>query len=109
MNNTKKTKFEKWLDEANEVCRKQHEAQFDNLTYDPLFYTKGKNYVKIMRKSGAQTFVWAFVSMVDNPKKNERVGDLLKPASWKAPAKHARGNIFDGTAKYGQYGPVYMK
>lgn len=22
-------------------------------------------------------------------------GDILKPASWKAPAKHARGNIFD--------------
>jgi len=26
-----------------------------------------------------------------------------------APAKHARGNIIDGTARYGVYGPEYIK
>jgi hypothetical protein len=35
-------------------------------------------------------------------------GDLLKPASWKAPAKHSRGNIFDGTDKWEYYGPSYL-
>jgi hypothetical protein len=35
-------------------------------------------------------------------------GDLLKPASWKAPAKHSRGNIFDGTDKWTFYGPDYL-
>ena len=35
-------------------------------------------------------------------------GDLLKAATWKAPAKHARGNIIDGTARYGVYGPEYL-
>jgi hypothetical protein len=36
-------------------------------------------------------------------------GDLLKPATWKAPAKHSRGNIIDGTAMWGEYGPSYIK
>jgi hypothetical protein len=36
-------------------------------------------------------------------------GDLLKPATWKAPAKHARGNIMDGSAQYSVYGPSYIK
>jgi hypothetical protein len=35
-------------------------------------------------------------------------GDLMKAASWRAAAKHSRGNIFDGTAKYGMYGPKYL-
>jgi hypothetical protein len=35
-------------------------------------------------------------------------GDLMKPASWRAPAKHSRGNIFDGTAKWSHYGPTYL-
>ena len=26
---------------------------------------------------------------------DKKTGDVLKPASWSAPAKHARGNIFD--------------
>jgi len=33
----------------------------------------------------------------------------LKAATWKAPAKHARGNIIDGTAQYSEYGPSYIK
>ena len=37
------------------------------------------------------------------------VGDLLKAEGWNAPAKHSRGNIFDGTAKYTMFGPAYLK
>lgn len=39
-------------------------------------------------------------------------GDILKPASWKAPAKHARGNILDadgGLKLIGPYGPAYLR
>ena len=35
-------------------------------------------------------------------------GDLLKPASWNSPARHSRGNIFDGSDKWNYYGPVYL-
>ena len=39
-------------------------------------------------------------------------GDVLKAAGWKAPAKHARGNIFDdanGLKFMGPYGPAYLR
>ena len=53
---------------------------------------------------------WGFISRVDGDLKGAPVkkGDLLKPATWKAPAKHARGNIIDGTARYSVYGPQYI-
>jgi hypothetical protein len=56
------------------------------------------------------TSCWGFISRVDGDLKGAPIkkGDLLKPASWKAPAKHARGNILDGTARYSVYGPEYL-
>lgn len=39
-------------------------------------------------------------------------GDVLKPASWKTPAKHARGNILDehnGLRYMSSYGPAYLR
>jgi hypothetical protein len=53
---------------------------------------------------------WGFISRVDGDLKGAPIkkGDLLKPASWKSPAKHARGNIMDGTARYSAYGPEYL-
>ncbi len=57
------------------------------------------------------TMCWGFISRVDGDLKGSPIkkGDLLKAATWKAPAKHARGNIIDGTARYGVYGPEYIK
>jgi hypothetical protein len=54
---------------------------------------------------------WGFISRVDGDLKGAPIkkGDLLKAATWKAPAKHARGNIIDGTAQYSEYGPSYIK
>lgn len=39
-------------------------------------------------------------------------GDVLKPASYKAPSKQARGNIFDasnGLARVNHFGPEYLR
>jgi hypothetical protein len=39
-------------------------------------------------------------------------GDVLKAASWKVPAKHARGNIYaedHGLKLMGPYGPAYLR
>ena len=41
-----------------------------------------------------------------------QTGDVLKPATWKAPAKHPRGNIFDewnGLKYVNHYGPQYLR
>jgi len=47
---------------------------------------------------------WAFVDL--------ETGDIFKPATWRAPAKHARGNIFDegrGLTQISAFGPKYLK
>jgi hypothetical protein len=101
-----KTRFEIWLELTNEVLKAKWEKQYSNLPYEPLTYTKGKKWVKIVRGGS----VWGFVSMWDGIYKGSVVkeGDLLKPASWNSPAKHSRGNVFDGTAKFTQYGVAYL-
>lgn len=56
--------------------------------------------VRVVRDSGA----YAFVDMA--------TGDVLMPASWTTPTKHARGNIYDehnGLGSMGPYGPAYMR
>jgi len=67
----------------------------------------GNKYIRLWADSSC----WGFISRVDGDLKGSPIkkGDLLKPATWKAPAKHARGNIMDGTAQYGVYGPSYIK
>jgi len=49
----------------------------------------GRKYAKLVKNNGEQRFAYCFVNMTN--------GDILKAASWKAPAKHARGNINDGS------------
>jgi len=50
----------------------------------------GRKYAKLLSNNGGAA--WGFVDMT--------TGDLLKAASWSAPAKHARGNI--ASAEYGK-------
>lgn len=63
----------------------------------------GRKYTRLVMTQGSHRSVWGFV--------NNETGDILKAASWKAPAKHARGNIKDrDTYKtYPWTGPHYLK
>ena len=79
----------------------------------------GKKYAKIVRRGitkGGVTYggsAWGFIVMEDTKPTRQhppyKMGDLLKSASWSAPARWARGNILSGSAKYQEYGPVYLK
>ena len=75
--------------------------------YSELTVEIGKKYIRLWVGTGC----WGFISRVDGDLKGSSIkkGDLLKAATWRAPAKHARGNIIDGTAQYGVYGPDYIK
>lgn len=71
-----------------------------------LTYKDGIRYIKIIEnhKGPSGMSVFAFIDKTN--------GDVLKPATWKTPAKHSRGNIFDG--HYGlkhvdAYGPAYLR
>lgn len=83
------------------LVQKLHDEKFardyKNLTAPLIDISVGKKYVKLVRiDDGGEgsSSVHSFVSAVDNPKKGEKVGDILKPATYSAPAKHPRGSIF---------------
>tara|TARA_Y100000389_G_scaffold98600_1_gene95269 strand:- start:3457 stop:3771 length:315 start_codon:yes stop_codon:yes gene_type:complete len=101
------TKFQMWLDEVNQQRKEYWDKNYSYKEYTPLTVKKGIKYMKLID----ETTVWAFVSMWEGVFQGTLVckGDLLKPASWNTPAKHSRGNIFDGSAKWSYYGPEYLK
>ena len=100
------TKFDLWLEKVNEQRKEYWDTNFSYKPYEPLRIEKGKKYIKLIDG----TTVWGFVSMLDGFNKGVVVkkGDLLKPADWRSPAKHSRGNIFEGTDSWEYYGPKYL-
>ena len=80
--------YGEWSDKSCKINLKMWDEYADNLTVE-----YNKKYVKISIAGGG---VKAFIVAVDNDKKFKK-GDILKPASWAAPARNfARGNVFDG-------------
>lgn len=59
--------------------------------------------------------IYAFVALCDGETKGLGIvkkGDVMKPATYKAPARHSRGNIYDaanGLATCNSYGPGYLR
>ena len=107
---TKTTRFEAALATFIAGCTKisnDHREKWYPSCPEVVFsQTAGKRYVKVIRGdvSGGQRSVHCFVEVV--------TGNVLKAAGWKAPAKHARGNIFDehnGLNRMNEYGPEYLR
>ena len=73
-----------------------------------LSLKSGSKFIKVVNDNS----VWGFVARVDGEHKGLplKVGDVLKAAGWRAPAKHTRGNIFDDNqGKYFSWtGPNYL-
>ena len=95
-----RTQIEIWVKCCQGLVDKHRKLNYPGLCPQVLKIRWGKRYAKIIQEGS----VWAFVDMT--------TGDILKPASWKAPAKHARGNILDGKMGMGwmtPYGPAYLK
>ena len=64
----------------------------------------GQKFIKITNGNGVK----AFIVKEDNGKFKR--GDILKPASWRAPAKNsARGNVLDGGYAIQWTGPLYLR
>ena len=76
--------------ELNDINCEMIEEFNENLSVQ-----EGRKYYKIV-KGGS---VWGFVQKEDDSK--FRAGDILKAASWAAPARNAaRGNVFNGYRIY---------
>ena len=82
-------------------------SKFNNKTLD-LSLKPGRKFVKVIEGSS----VWGFVSLVDGIHKGAviYVGDIMKAAGWRAPAKHSRGSIFDAEMhkSFSWTGPNYL-
>lgn len=89
------------------IQRKDYYVKANMLSqYKEVVVEVGQKYIRLWVGQSC----WGFISRVDGDLKGSPIkkGDLLKAATWKAPAKHSRGNIIDGTARYGVYGPEYI-
>ena len=89
------------------IQRKDHYVKADMVSqYKELTVEVGQKYIRLWQG----TSCWGFISRVDGDLKGSPIkkGDLMKSASRNAPAKHSRGNIVDGTARYGVYGVQYL-
>lgn len=101
-----KEQIQSWVaTEAQSSINNYYTSSLPSLRVPELSVKFGQKYAQVWKGHS----IWAFVALTDEPAKAQRVGDLLKPASWRAPAKHSRGNILTGTAAYDPYGPAYLK
>lgn len=98
------TRVNGYVEGLQDKIDKHYKTDLPNLTIPKLEVTKGKRYYKVTRNDSSSRSVVAFIDAEN--------GDILKPASWKAPAKHARGNVYDedfGLSQSTAYGPNYLK
>jgi hypothetical protein len=100
-------KFNDFMVACQAMLNKHMTTKFPTLPLELLCPDEGNRYIRIWKRGEGEGkghgSAWAFVD-----KKN---GDILKPATWRAPAKHARGNIFheNPLKQVGPYGPNYLK
>jgi len=92
-----------WVAKVHEMRETYREAHFANLDPVPLTIEKGRKYARIVANHSNQRMVYCFVQLAN--------GDILKSATWRAPAKHARGNIFaaDPLSGVTQHGAAYLR
>ena len=72
-----------------------------------LRISSGRKFDKVIEKNR----VWGFIAKTDGVHKGipHKKGDVFKAAGWRAPAKWARGSIFDTNSNwYSWTGPNYL-
>lgn len=95
-----------YLEKLTELSDHYYAKVFSALT-PPIFSSEwGTKYVRIVRTEtfGSGRSVHTFIDRTN--------GNVLKAASWKAPAKHSRGNVFsekNGMEYVDHYGAASLK
>lgn len=104
----KSINLQEFVDFLNTKLNEYYQEFFPSLCTDGPYSVAsadiGKKFIKIVVDSRGSRSVYAFLDMN---------GNIYKSASWKAPAKHIRGSIFDkdfgwGSA-LGPYGAAYLR
>lgn len=95
------------IEAFRKVCQARIDEHYKGSTlFVPTITTEiGKRYVRMVSNRSADSrSVFCFLDQTN--------GDVLKAANWKAPAKHARGNIFNadrGQGAISAYGANYLR
>ena len=100
------------FDEAMDSLLMNIQVAYDNWSNNgktlDLSLKPGRKFIKVVEG----TRVWGFVAKVDGTHKGVPMlkGDILKAATWRAPAKHSRGSIFDSEMhkSFSWTGPNYL-
>lgn len=94
--------LDRWMIKAQKIVDNAKINQLPNTTRPKLTKTEGIKYIKIVEtRNGKHVGAFCFI--------NKTNGDVLKAASWKKPAKHARGNIFTNEVGVNEYGGLYLR
>lgn len=110
------TQLQKFLDGLTEIVNDGNEE--GSITMKKVDVIEGQKFIKVVtayENDDQHRSVYAFIAKYEGFTKalgEYKQGDVLKPASWKTPAKHARGNIFDddnGLGSAGKYGLEYLR
>ena len=84
--------FRNWR--ARSGCTTEWDAERIQEYSSALTTNRGRNYLKVVSERAVHSFI------VIKETKGFQIGDILKAASWAAPATNfARGNIFKGDYK----------
>lgn len=97
MNDAEVLSLDAILDDLQAKCSDARGTKV-TLTFKP-----GRKYIKIVDNSNGSASVYCFLDFD---------GNIFKAASWKAPAKHIRGSVFDENHSWGKgfhpYGAAYL-
>ena len=104
MTHPRAMQIEQFLAGCRQIIASFYAKQYPNLPLPALSVKYGPRYAKVVIDHGSGPSVWAFIDLDS--------GDILKPANWQAPAKHARGNLDDakfGLGRITAFGPEYLR
>ncbi len=98
-------KMAAFVEAVQTMVNKHYADKLANLTPPVFSVDEGRRYLRVVRTEtfGSSRSVYCFVDKTN--------GDILKAATWKAPAKHARGNVFDEKPldAVTEYGAKYIR
>lgn len=96
IDNQFRDRIEAFVAHVTELKTKYYAANYTNLTPPKHELEYGDKWAKVWQVDSGRS-CYAFVALCDFENKQlgkVKRGDIHKPASWKAPAKHARGSVF---------------
>ena len=118
-NMTLEDRISKWMESIEVAIHAHTKHNFNNIYegVDHVYLRRdgGRKFLRITKTAHGSTSVYGFIALVDGHSKAlgmYKAGDVMMPAGYKAPAKHARGNVFNddgGTGCVGPYGVEYRR